>query len=441
MSSSPPDAAPAPLALYAEAPVPTEYGLFRVMVFREQPCAPEATCTPTEHVAIVCGEVSGGEAVLARAHSECWTGEALHSLKCDCREQLDHALRRIAAEGRGVVLYLRQEGRGIGLGNKIRAYALQSQGHDTVDANRLLGFADDLRSYRPAAEMLRALGVRSVALLTNNPAKVEGLAAEGVTVARREPVAVPVNEHSRAYLATKQSRMGHELPDGMLAAQPTPSLARTLEPEAMDSDAEALAYDRMNHDAVNARFVDDLLAVHPSPRRVLDLGAGTGLIPLALCRRHEGTTVTAVDLAPAMLRRAASHVGEAGLTARVALVVADAGALPYAVGDFDAVVSNSLVHHVPDPARFFRAVASLAGDTAAVFVRDLCRPDTADEVDALVHRYAADEEPTARALFHASLHAALTLDEVRDAAAAAGLRGFSLARTSDRHWTLSRTAR
>ena len=210
-SSAPP---PPPVDRYAEALVPTEYGEFRVLVFRERSADPE--CAPVEHVAIVRGEVAGAEAVLTRAHSECWTGEALHSLKCDCREQLDHALRAVAEAGAGVVLYLRQEGRGIGLGNKIRAYALQSQGHDTVDANRLLGFPDDLRSYRPAADMLRALGVRSVALLTNNPAKVEGLEAEGVRVVRRVPVAVPVNEHSRGYLRAKQNRMGHDLPDGML---------------------------------------------------------------------------------------------------------------------------------------------------------------------------------------------------------------------------------
>jgi len=211
---SPSSAPPPPLDWYAEALVPTEYGEFRVLVFRERP--PDPDCTPVEHVAIVCGEVAGREEVLTRAHSECWTGEALHSLKCDCREQLDHALRAIAEAGAGVVLYLRQEGRGIGLGNKIRAYALQSQGHDTVDANRLLGFADDLRSYRPAADMLRALGVRSVALLTNNPAKVDGLEANGVRVARRVPVNVPLNAYSREYLRAKQDRMGHDLPDGML---------------------------------------------------------------------------------------------------------------------------------------------------------------------------------------------------------------------------------
>ena len=430
------------LDLYAEAPVPTEYGVFRVMVFRERPCNGDASCAPVEHVAIVCGDVADREAVLTRVHSECWTGEALHSLKCDCREQLDHALRRIADAGAGVVLYLRQEGRGIGLGNKIRAYALQSQGHDTVDANRLLGFADDLRSYRPAAEMLRALGVRSVVLLTNNPLKVQGLEAEGVPVTLREPVSVPVNALSREYLRAKQDRMGHSLPAGMLENERPPArLARTLEPEAMDSADEARAYDEMDHRDVNRRFVDDARAANPDARRVLDLGAGTGLIPIELCARDAAVRVTAVDLAPAMLRRAAENVARAGVTDRVALVLCDVGALPYGPADHDLVTSNSLVHHVPDARVMFRALAKAAGDGGAVFVRDLCRPEQGHEVDALVERYAAGESALARSLFHASLHAALTVDEVRDAAEAAGLRGATVAKTSDRHWTLTRPRR
>jgi GTP cyclohydrolase II len=186
---------------YAEASVPTEYGRVQVVVYRE-------AGTPHEHCAIVVGELAGAEQVLSRVHSECFTGEVLHSLKCDCREQLDYALRAIVSEGRGVVMYLRQEGRGIGLGNKIRAYALQEQGADTVDANRLLGFDDDLRQYHAASAILRDLGVRSVRLLTNNPEKVQALRDEGLPVER---VAVHIqagtdNEH---YLATKRSRMGH----------------------------------------------------------------------------------------------------------------------------------------------------------------------------------------------------------------------------------------
>ena len=154
------------------------------------------------------GEVAQCERVLARVHSECFTGEVLHSLKCDCREQLDYALRAIAAEGRGLVMYLRQEGRGIGLGNKIRAYALQEQGADTVDANRLLGFDDDLRQYHAASAMLRDLEVRSVRLLTNNPQKVEALRAEEIAV-ERVPVHIEAGSENEEYLQTKRLRMGH----------------------------------------------------------------------------------------------------------------------------------------------------------------------------------------------------------------------------------------
>lgn len=187
---------------YSEADVPTEYGEFRVVVYREGEGA-------VEHCAFVKGDVDGGQAVLARVHSECFTGEVLHSLKCDCREQLDQALRRVAEAGRGVVVYLKQEGRGIGLGNKIRAYALQQQGVDTVDANLRLGFEADARRYHAAAAILNDLGVKSVDLMTNNPAKVEGLQAEGITVAARAPMTIDPNDHNREYLETKNERMGH----------------------------------------------------------------------------------------------------------------------------------------------------------------------------------------------------------------------------------------
>lgn len=186
---------------YAEAFVPTEYGRMRVIVYRE-------AGTPHEHCAIVYGEPAAGERVLTRVHSECFTGEVLHSLKCDCRQQLDHALLAIVEEGVGVVIYLRQEGRGIGLGNKIRAYALQDQGADTVDANRLLGFEDDLRQYHAANAILRDLGVRSVRLLTNNPEKVAALRAEG-TLVERVPVRIEPGHENRQYLQTKRRRMGH----------------------------------------------------------------------------------------------------------------------------------------------------------------------------------------------------------------------------------------
>ena len=147
--------------------------------------------------------------MLARVHSECFTGEVLHSLKCDCREQLDQALRRIAEAERGIVIYLRQEGRGIGLGNKIRAYALQQQGADTVDANVRLGFPADSRRYHVAAEILDHLGIGSIALMTNNPAKVDALQKDGVVVALRVPMAINANDHNRDYLRTKNRRMGH----------------------------------------------------------------------------------------------------------------------------------------------------------------------------------------------------------------------------------------
>jgi len=187
---------------YAESQLPTRFGTFRVVVYRE-------VDGEKEHLAVVAGKVEGAEDLLIRVHSECLTGEVLHSLKCDCRDQLDLALERIQGEGRGAVLYLRQEGRGIGLGNKIRAYAKQDEGLDTVDANLALGFEDDQRGYHVAADMLRDLGVRSVALMTNNPRKVEGLEKDGIEVTRREPHEVEAHEHNRDYLKTKQDRLGH----------------------------------------------------------------------------------------------------------------------------------------------------------------------------------------------------------------------------------------
>lgn len=187
---------------YAEARLPTRSGPFRVVVYRE-------IDGDKEHLAVIAGDVSGAEDLLVRVHSECLTGEVLHSLKCDCRDQLDLALQRIQAAGKGAVLYLRQEGRGIGLGNKIRAYAKQDEGLDTVDANLALGFEDDQRGYQMAADMLRDLGVASVALMTNNPRKVEGLENDGVKVTRREPHEIEAHEHNRDYLKTKQDRLGH----------------------------------------------------------------------------------------------------------------------------------------------------------------------------------------------------------------------------------------
>jgi len=163
-----------------------------------------------EHVALVVGAF-GGKPPLVRLHSECLTGDVFGSLKCDCGPQLKEALEIIGQSGGGVLLYLRQEGRGIGLANKIRAYALQDRGLDTVDANQRLGFADDERDYGHAAAILRALGVDTVRLLTNNPSKVEGLEAAGIKVAERVPHQMPANPHNADYLATKRKKSGHLL--------------------------------------------------------------------------------------------------------------------------------------------------------------------------------------------------------------------------------------
>lgn len=190
----------------ARATIPTRHGDFDAYVF------------PGEHVAIVQGQLQGKQGALVRVHSECLTSEVFGSLKCDCKEQLDAAMAAIARAGEGAVLYLRQEGRGIGLANKIRAYALQSRGHDTVDANRLLGLPDDARVYDVARDMLAYLGVDSVRLMTNNPDKVDGLRELGVRVVGRVPVIVPPNPHSAKYLEAKRLRMEHDLPPVLRAA-------------------------------------------------------------------------------------------------------------------------------------------------------------------------------------------------------------------------------
>jgi GTP cyclohydrolase II len=204
---------------YAEADLPTAFGPFRLYVYRAvdgantklrgSPGGISGGGGAEEHMAIVRGDVSRGGSVLCRVHSECWTSEVLGSLKCDCREQLDRALEKIAAEGSGVVVYLRQEGRGIGLGNKVRAYELQNRGADTVEANLRLGFEADARSYDLAAEILGDLGVTSVRLLTNNPLKIAGLEAAGVKVVDRISHWVGENQHNAGYLAVKRRKMGH----------------------------------------------------------------------------------------------------------------------------------------------------------------------------------------------------------------------------------------
>lgn len=194
----------------ASAELPTRFGLFTTHVFRST--EPGDGAAFKEHVALVYGDIRGLEAVAVRIHSECMTSEVFGSLKCDCKEQLDAAMAEVALRGAGAVLYLRQEGRGIGLANKIRAYELQSKGHDTVDANRLLGLPDDAREYHAAAHMLGHFDVKSVLLMTNNPAKVDALAELGIKVAGRFPVVVAPNPFSRRYLETKRARMAHELP-------------------------------------------------------------------------------------------------------------------------------------------------------------------------------------------------------------------------------------
>ena len=194
------EATEATVAARARLPI-ADIGDAQVVAFRER-------ATGDAHLAIVIGQW-GEKPPLVRLHSECLTGDVFGSLKCDCGPQLREALRLIESSGGGILLYLRQEGRGIGLVNKIRAYALQDRGLDTVDANRRLGFADDERDYGMAAAMLRALKVGEVRLLTNNPSKVEGLQKAGITVAERVAHHMPINPHNADYIATKKSRSGH----------------------------------------------------------------------------------------------------------------------------------------------------------------------------------------------------------------------------------------
>jgi GTP cyclohydrolase II len=194
------------LECLAQATIPTRHGEFETYVFSG------------EHVALVHGDVSRCHDVLVRVHSECMTSEVFGSLKCDCKEQLDAAMAAAAHARCGAVVYLRQEGRGIGLANKIRAYALQSRGHDTVEANELLGLPVDARRYDVARDILTHLGIASVRLMTNNPAKVRALSGLGVLVTGRLPIVVPPNAHSARYLEAKRARMDHDLPQLLLAA-------------------------------------------------------------------------------------------------------------------------------------------------------------------------------------------------------------------------------
>ncbi len=195
----------------SSARLPTRYGQFRIHAF-------VCPFSGEEHVALIRGKVDGREDVLVRLHSECLTGDVFGSERCDCGEQLDAAMKKISKAPQGVLLYLAQEGRGIGIANKIAAYHLQDHGVDTVAANHLLGFPADLRSYKCAACMLRVLGIKSIHLMTNNPAKIEQLEAYGVRVTKRIPLEVPAKATNLRYLLTKKERMRHMLKVGPVSA-------------------------------------------------------------------------------------------------------------------------------------------------------------------------------------------------------------------------------
>jgi 3,4-dihydroxy 2-butanone 4-phosphate synthase/GTP cyclohydrolase II len=188
----------------AEADLPTEHGAFRIHGF-------ESMIDKETHLALVCGDIGDGQDVLVRVHSKCLTGDVFHSARCDCGAQLEAALQQIARAGRGVLLYLNQEGRGIGLANKLRAYALQDQGFDTVEANERLGFKADQRDYGIGAQILRSLGIHSMRLLTNNPRKFVGLQGYGLSVSATLPLEIPASATTRKYLKVKKEKLGHRL--------------------------------------------------------------------------------------------------------------------------------------------------------------------------------------------------------------------------------------
>ena len=188
----------------ARAKLPTEFGDFEIHAYQD-------LSDGKEHVALVLGDLGDGQGVLTRVHSSCLTGDVFHSARCDCGPQLHTAMARVAREGRGVILYLNQEGRGIGLANKIRAYALQDEGYDTVEANERLGFLADQREYGLGVEILSDIGVHSMRLLTNNPRKRAGVETHGMSVSELVPIEIPASEFTRRYLQTKKEKLGHLL--------------------------------------------------------------------------------------------------------------------------------------------------------------------------------------------------------------------------------------
>lgn len=211
----------------AIAELPTRFGDFHIVAFSNNR-------DNKEHVAIIKGEVFEADDVPVRLHSECLTGDVVGSLRCDCRDQLEAALKKIGGMDKGIVLYLRQEGRGIGLTNKIRAYSLQDQGLDTVEANLALGFRDDERDYAVAAHMLHSLKIQSIRLMTNNPKKINQLALHGVKVNERIPHILPSNEHNRFYLETKAAKSGH-----IIDFRGKPHLEEQSEPTLVEGMAES----------------------------------------------------------------------------------------------------------------------------------------------------------------------------------------------------------
>jgi 3,4-dihydroxy 2-butanone 4-phosphate synthase/GTP cyclohydrolase II len=273
----------------AEARIPTEFGDFVLHLYRDG--------SKQDHVAFVLGDIAARENVLTRVHSECFTGETLGSLRCDCASQLYLALHRIAKEGSGVLIYLRQEGRGIGLLDKLRAYNLQDLGHDTVDANLLLGRDSDERTYDLAALMLRDLGIRSVRLLTNNPSKVEGLRQLGTTVNAREPLIAPAHAENAGYLHTKVLRMRHEIDlanrnsagvgtqNGHSAGHSDPIAAITAR-SAGFSDRHGRPFITLSY----AQSLDGCLSSLPGKPLALS-GAGTLALTHRLRASHDGVLV------------------------------------------------------------------------------------------------------------------------------------------------------